>query len=750
MAKTEEYKILISADTQKAIGGVKNLASSFKALGAAVVATGVVAFGKQIIDASKKMQTYRNQLRLVTKDQADLERLMGRLTTASINNRTSFEATAELFQKLAVSTGDLGKSEDQLIKVTGKLSQALAVAGADAGTTNGVIRQFGQAMASGMVRGDEFNSIVEGLGPALAIMAKESGLNVGELRKLAQSGKLTAEVFFNLLENSNALSAAFNSMQVTTEQLETQLGDSYTAFLENKGITEAYEGVIKGLIRTLDQLSGRQGAVANMTNEQLLGFENTSLALEEMTKRLKEAEVANRYTISPESRKATQEVVDQYKALVKQLTEKLRKDKEAAAEAKRLQEAYDAEVKQINELLGANKQLVTQYKSMDLDQFLTPLEKAKKKYDDAKLAVQNLSLTMEVLNQEGLTNTHMYGSIEKALNNAKVAQEAYGKQLQEAIEDQKAKNAEMFKEQQLQKASNELTYLGLRLATETDETYKARIQNLINYKNNLKSIQEAELDGVITTENAAKLRLDAEQAYTEGYKQLAKDRLEADKQANLQMMRDFLNAEQKKRDELLLTREYQFRQAGMSAETAKKAAENMQAYEEDKTKFVVGQLADQFKALGAHNKQAFEAYKAFAIAQAIMDTYKMATSAYAAMVGIPFVGPVLAVGAAAAAIATGMSNVQAIRSQQYSGRQFGGPVTGGSTYIVGENGPEVFTARENGRINPGNMSAQPVNVTFNIEAVDAVGVDQLLLERRGLITSIIREATETSGMRSAF
>ena len=137
MAKTETYDILINADTRKAVQGVKGLTTGMKALGAAAVAGAVLKFGTEIIQATKAMQQMSNQLRLVTKDQADLERLMGRLTEASVQNRTGIQSTIELYSKLAVTTGELGYSEDQLITVTGKLSQALAVAGADDGTANG-------------------------------------------------------------------------------------------------------------------------------------------------------------------------------------------------------------------------------------------------------------------------------------------------------------------------------------------------------------------------------------------------------------------------------------------------------------------------------------------------------------------------------------------------------------------------------------------------------------------------------------
>ena len=251
------------------LGGSSNAASgglgrfTAAATGAAaaitVVATATIAAGKAVIDASKQYEKTANSLRLVTTGTEDLNRTMSRLSQLAVQNRTSFADTADLYAKLSIATTDLGYSSKDVEVLTTRLSQALAVAGADAGTASGVIRQLGQAMASGVVRGDEFNSLVEGLGPALAIMAKESGLTVGELRQMAQEGKLTASVFAEMLMNSNALQESFDKTIPTLENLETQLGDTWVKFLKDigdaYGITEAYRNLIEDTTGTLNSLN---------------------------------------------------------------------------------------------------------------------------------------------------------------------------------------------------------------------------------------------------------------------------------------------------------------------------------------------------------------------------------------------------------------------------------------------------------------------------------------------------------------
>jgi SLT domain-containing protein len=104
---------------------------------------------------------------------------------------------------------------------------------------------------------------------------------------------------------------------------------------------------------------------------------------------------------------------------------------------------------------------------------------------------------------------------------------------------------------------------------------------------------------------------------------------------------------------------------------------------------------------------------------------------------------------AGGALAMGMAQVAQIRSQQYSGRALGGPVMGGQTYMVGESGPELFTPSTTGSItrNGDLGGGGAVNVTFNIQANDTSGFDDLLMSRKGLIRSVISDAMLESGRR---
>jgi hypothetical protein len=133
----------------------------------------------------------------------------------------------------------------------------------------------------------------------------------------------------------------------------------------------------------------------------------------------------------------------------------------------------------------------------------------------------------------------------------------------------------------------------------------------------------------------------------------------------------------------------------------------------------------------------------------VSTSYEAAMKAYAAMAGIPIIGPALGAAAAATVIAAGVS----FAAQSLAGRALGGQVRAGESYVVGERGPEILTMGSTGRITPNDkiqtsqteVGNRNVNVSFNISTVDAAGFDTLLQSRRGQIIGIINTAMNERG-----
>ena len=243
----------------------------------------------------------------------------------------------------------------------------------------------------------------------------------------------------------------------------------------------------------------------------------------------------------------------------------------------------------------------------------------------------------------------------------------------------------------------------------------------------------------------------SEQDYYQQREELARQFNLKIQELELQRIQTTLMAEQSGMAMLLSERDKATLQAVGQQERQRAIVDERMKFEKksdlEKTQFAIDNAQSVFAALGQQNRKAFEASKALAVASAIMNTYQGATKALATY---PFPFNLIA---AAASIAAGMAQVSAIRSQQYSGRALGGPVMGGQTYMVGENGPELFTPQGTGSITRnGDLQGGGGNTTvnFTITANDTAGFDQLLTDRRGLITQIIRDAQQERGQRAGY
>ena len=165
----------------------------------------------------------------------------------------------------------------------------------------------------------------------------------------------------------------------------------------------------------------------------------------------------------------------------------------------------------------------------------------------------------------------------------------------------------------------------------------------------------------------------------------------------------------------------------------------------------MNQLVDNFQVLGQQSKAAFAAWKAFSIANAIIDTYTGAQKAFTSLAGIPFVGPFIGAAAAGVAIAAGMMRVNMIRQQQYQGREKGGTITANTPYIVGERGPELVVPHRGGSVIPNNQLSNVMNgggqnvyngpYIANMSAIDTQSAMQFLSKNKNSVWAANQSAS---------
>ncbi|CAE6906927.1 Putative Phage tail tape measure protein [Pseudomonas marincola] len=240
---TEYAKLVISVDSRpvsKADADLKKLnatagktekstdglGSAFRRLAGPLAA---VFSARQIAQASESYVNLTNRLKLVTDGTTDLIAAQEAVFSLAQNARQPLDATAELYQRIATNADELGLSASGVAAVVDTVNKSLAVSGTTAQAASGALVQLGQAFASGSLRGDELNAVLESA-PALAKALSDGlGVSVGQLRELGKEGKLSAQnVIDALLKQGTAIDDQFSKIQATGGQAFTVLGNSLT------------------------------------------------------------------------------------------------------------------------------------------------------------------------------------------------------------------------------------------------------------------------------------------------------------------------------------------------------------------------------------------------------------------------------------------------------------------------------------------------------------------------------------------
>lgn len=241
----------------------KGVSTGFKAAAAAATAFAASIAVREIFQAVDAYQSLQNRLRIVTDSSEQLAAIQGELFEISQNTRTSFEATAELFGRTAIAADELGASQEQLLRLTEISGKALAIQGSSAQEASGALRQLSQSFSSGIVRAEEFNSILEGAFPIAQAAARgidEAGGSVGKLRNLVIEGKVSSTEFFEaILKGGEEIDDQFGQTTVTLSQGITTIKNSFLNLVgqlnDTTGAGASVAEVLVGISDTLDDLA---------------------------------------------------------------------------------------------------------------------------------------------------------------------------------------------------------------------------------------------------------------------------------------------------------------------------------------------------------------------------------------------------------------------------------------------------------------------------------------------------------------
>ncbi|WP_151742995.1 tape measure protein, partial [Acinetobacter sp. TUM15113] len=210
---------------------------SFKDLQGTLMASfaGALTIGAAI----SKMDAYtglQNRLKLVTASQTELNNALKDTFNIAQATGQSWDSTAQVYQRFADNAKRLGITLGQTATLTETVAKSIAISGGSAASAEAALVQFGQALASGVLRGEEFNSISEQAPGLLKAIATGLGVNIGELRKMANEGQLTADVVIKSLDKARAsVDNLFSKTDFTIANSFTMLNNAVTQFVGEAG-----------------------------------------------------------------------------------------------------------------------------------------------------------------------------------------------------------------------------------------------------------------------------------------------------------------------------------------------------------------------------------------------------------------------------------------------------------------------------------------------------------------------------------
>ncbi len=252
---------LKQAQNQTAKSSV-GLKTGLSAIASAIAVSQVVDYGKRFLEAADAMSQMQARIERLTGSAAAATQTMQGLLRISSATGGSLQDTAKLWETLSTALRDTGATNGQIIQLTETLQKIGRIGGSSSEEMANALRQFGQSISSGVVRAEEFNSILEQMPELARQIAAGMGVSIGELRQLMLDGKLTAEDALNAIQKqTGSVNAEFEKLPRTLSQANTALTNSFLSMIDSvnqaTGASTGLVAVIDSMTAALDRLVGK-------------------------------------------------------------------------------------------------------------------------------------------------------------------------------------------------------------------------------------------------------------------------------------------------------------------------------------------------------------------------------------------------------------------------------------------------------------------------------------------------------------
>lgn len=275
-----------SRETQRALAEVTSQINTAKAsaLGMAGAFAGAFATG-HLISLADEWSSVNARLKQASQSSDDFTESQRALMDISQRTGTAFSDNASLFARSAASMREYGYSSQQVLDVTEAISTGLKLSGASTAEASSVITQFSQALAQGVLRGDEFNSVNENGDRVIRALAAGMGVARKDLKAMADQGLLTADkVVPALISQLGTMRGEFEAMPQTVSAATTKIENAFMAWVgganEATGATATLVSVMNGVADNIDTVAAAAGVLASIGGARYLGGKLSDLGSE--------------------------------------------------------------------------------------------------------------------------------------------------------------------------------------------------------------------------------------------------------------------------------------------------------------------------------------------------------------------------------------------------------------------------------------------------------------------------------------
>ncbi|ECB0693510.1 hypothetical protein EU276_06790 [Salmonella enterica subsp. enterica serovar Poona] len=239
-----------------------SLTSSFGSLSRVATSLMAILSVQQVSQYADAWTTLSNKLANALRPSERLVDVTERVFNITQQTRGSLDATASLYARLERATREYGTSADDLAKLTTIINQGFVVSGATAQEAENAIIQLSQGLASGALRGEEFNSVNEQGNRLIVALADSMGVGIGQMRQMAAAGKLTTDVVVNgLLSQGVTIGNEFANTTTTISQALQVAGNNITRFFGENSTVKTGTAIFNDAVISVSENIGALSAI---------------------------------------------------------------------------------------------------------------------------------------------------------------------------------------------------------------------------------------------------------------------------------------------------------------------------------------------------------------------------------------------------------------------------------------------------------------------------------------------------------